>query len=429
VTDRVVLGLSGTVDYVITWDSSVLEGLVREHDLTAADLSTSLDVDSERNLVRVLLAFVRDGTGGERFVASSGIVEEFASRFEKEIALGGTCTRAGLAMDKLGVASTLHLVSIDDHVRRLLPRRCRYICSAERDSTDPHLIVQFGAGTRVRAADIDLCAPHPNRVIFANDPPHEELRISEDLGGILAEAQLFLVSGFNVMRDADLLDQRLTTLQRHMAALPRKCLVHFEDAGYHVPALSHRVNHRLGPLVDVHSMNEDELQVYVGRTCDLLDVEDMASVLADLRALILAPTIVVHTRYWSLALGPDPERYVPALRGGITMASTRYLHGDGFSAAHYEQMLEAPERLAGAALAAALEARLPGRVRCLLAKDLQTSHPTTVGLGDAFVGGFLEAWRRCPAGGPSARVVAPATGPAADRTYSSSSSASLNSGS
>ena len=62
-----------------------------------------------------------------------------------------------MAMDKLGLKSTLHLVSIDDHVRQLLATKVAVTSAARpHDSTDPHLIVQFKAGTRVRVADIDI---------------------------------------------------------------------------------------------------------------------------------------------------------------------------------------------------------------------------------------------------------------------------------
>jgi ADP-dependent phosphofructokinase/glucokinase len=392
--DRIVLGLGGTVDYVITWDSHVVEQLVVTYDLTAAELSTAVPVNSERDLLRSLLAFVRDGTGGERYVTSIDIVEAFAARFDTLVTLGGTCTRAAMAMDKLGIKSTLHLVSIDDHVRRLLPPGCSYVCSASQDSTDPHLIVQFGAGTRVRAGDIDLCAPHPNRAIFANDPPHEELLISDELGSVLADARVFLVSGFNVIRDPAILDERLATLKRHLAGLSADCLVHYEDAGFHIPAFSARVNRQLGDVIDVHSMNEEELQAYLGRTYDLLDAGEVADALREVRALLTAPTIVIHTKYWSVALGRNPDAFTEALRGGITMASTRYLFGDDFTEADYNTVAVAHRSPAGAAFAAELEARLPGLVRCLPAILLHTDQPTTVGLGDTFVGGFLAAWRR-----------------------------------
>ena len=71
---RFVLGLGGTVDYEIAWDAAILERLVAEHGIRAAELSTSVPIVSERSLLVTLLAFVRDGLGGERFVASSEIV-------------------------------------------------------------------------------------------------------------------------------------------------------------------------------------------------------------------------------------------------------------------------------------------------------------------------------------------------------------------
>ena len=391
-TDRIVLGLGGTVDYLVRWDSAVIEELVLAYGIRADELSTAVPVTSERNLVRCVLAFVRDGVGGERFVASSAIVEAFASRFVTEVVLGGTGVRAAIAMDKLGVKTTLHLVSIDDHVRRLLPASCSYVCSAVQDTTDPHLIIQFGAGVRVRAGDIDLCAPSANRVILANDPPHELMNLSPELGTVLADARIFGISGLNAMRDGDVLDQRLAELRELLDALPAGCLVHYEDAGFHVPELSGRVNSGLGDRVAVHSMNEDELHAYLGRTYDLLDPTATADALRAIRRALVGPTIVVHTRYWALAIGPDAQAFSAALRGGITMASTRYLYGDGFTESDYAAVARLPPSRSALAFAAGIEAELPGLVRCEAGIVLQTDNPTTVGLGDSFVGGFLAAW-------------------------------------
>jgi ADP-dependent phosphofructokinase/glucokinase len=286
------------------------------------------------------------------------------------------------------------LVSIDDHVRQLLPPSCSYICSASHDSTDPHLIVQFKAGTRVRVADIDIRSPHPNRLIFAHDPPHEELLISDELGLTLADAVVFLISGFNVIRDAAILDQRLATLKQHMASLSADCLVHYEDAGFHVPALSRQVNRQLGDVIDVHSMNEDEMQAYLGGTCNLLDADEMAPALVELITRLTAPTVVVHTKYWSVVVGRGADSFTEALRAGVTMASTRYAYGDNFTEDDYNEVAQAPPSSAGATFARAIEARMPGLVRSSPAVVMQTARPTMIGLGDSFVGGFLAAGRK-----------------------------------
>ncbi|MEZ0449315.1 ADP-dependent glucokinase/phosphofructokinase [Cellulomonas sp. ICMP 17802] len=392
---RFVLGMGGTVDYEIRWDSAVLEALAAEHGVGPEDLDRTTPVDSVRDLVRSLLAFVRDGVGGERFVASSDIVEAVAARFDKAVTLGGTCVRAAIAMDVLGVPSTMHLVSIDDTVRRLLPASVDYVSSAAQDSLDPHLIVQYPAGARVRLGDVELVAPHPNRVIYANDPPHRELEIAADLPDALRTADIFLLSSFNVIQDPATLESRLTQVREAMRSLPADALVVFEDAGYHVPALSRRVRDEMVWSVDVYSLNEDEMQAYLGRAVDLLDPATVAKAVRELHEVVPAPTLVVHTKYWALAVGQRAASLRPALVGGITMASTRYWMGDGFTADDYA----ATAALAPGSTAQRLVADvadLLGADACIVpALDLtDVAAPTTIGLGDSFVGGFLAALDR-----------------------------------
>lgn len=388
---RLVLGLGGTVDYEIAWDPGVLEQLVVELGITSAELDAWAPIASERDLLRSLLAFVRDGVGGERFVASSDIVEAFAARFDVRVTLGGTCVRAAIAMDTLGVPAMVHLVSIDDHVRRLLPASTTYLCSAPADTTDPHLIVQFPAGSRVSAGDVDVVAADPNRIIYVNDPPNRELVLDEGLGAELASADVFLVSGFNVIQDEATLEARLASLRAHMAHLPPDALVYFEDAGYHVPKLRLLVRDRLLDLVDVYAMNEDELALWLDRPVDLLDPADVATALLDLHAVLPARTLVVHTKHWSLAYGADAAAYRDALRGGIVMASTRYVRGDGFTPMDYWATAAREPGADAVAFAAAIERRLPDEVACVPAFVLDVDRPTTIGLGDTFVGGFLAA--------------------------------------
>jgi ADP-dependent phosphofructokinase/glucokinase len=388
---NLVLGLGGTVDYEIAWDSSVIEKLINEYSIHESDLGTSISVESERDLVVSILSFLKDDVGGERFVASSDIVESFAARFDKRITLGGTCVRAALAMRVLGVTSTVHLVSIDDHVRRLLPADIEYICSAQHDSTDPHLIVQYGEGARVRAGDIDLRAAHPNRLIFAHDPPNGELVLSDQLGEVLSEAKVFMISGFNSIQYTGLLNKRLHSIMQHMQHLPPDAIVYYEDAGFHVPSMSQHVRDALIDVIDVYSMNEDEMQAYLGRSIDLLDVDEMERALRKLHALIPAPALVVHTKYWSLAVGESAGAYEAELQGGITMASTRYCYGDGFTEREYREVGSLPPSARGAEFATAIEDRMGSAVRCLPAFVLTVDRPTTIGLGDTFVGGFIAA--------------------------------------
>ncbi|WP_129667693.1 ADP-dependent glucokinase/phosphofructokinase [Phytoactinopolyspora endophytica] len=390
-SERTVLGLGGNVDYEVVWDSATIERLVVEHDIWSVDLSNAVPIDSERNLVCSLLAFLRDGVGGERSVASNDLVERFAARFDKAATLGGTGVRCALAMATLGVRSTVHLVSIDDHVRRLLPAGISYLCSADGDTFDPHLIVQYVAGDRVQSHDLDLCAPHSNRIIYVHDPPNREMRLHPKLGEALSQAEVFLVSGFNSVQGKELLSERLSQLRAHMGRLPATALTFYEDAGFHVPELRQVVHEGLLDLVTVLSMNEDEMQEYLGRPVDLLDAAELVRALSELRAIVPARTLVVHTKYWSMALGEAARGYRGALQGGVTMASSRYTFGDAFDADDYHAVQRFPVHPQGAAVVEAVEQTLGESVSGVPAFVLTAATPTTIGLGDAFVGGFLAA--------------------------------------
>jgi ADP-dependent phosphofructokinase/glucokinase len=391
---RVVLGLGGCLDYEIVWDSAVLEELVVRHGIRPDELGTDVEVVTERDLVRSVLGFVRDGVGGERFVATSAVVEAFAVRFDRRVTVGGTNVRAAVAMSRIGVPSSVHLVSTDPQVRALLPSDVDALCSADADSVDPHLVVQYPAGTAVQVGDEVVRAERPNRLIYVNDPPNRLMRLSPALGSLLEDAGLFLCSGFNSMQDPDLLSSRLAELRTAMRSMPRTCRVVYEDAGFHVPALSEQVRAALADVVDVHGLNEDELQAYVGREVDLLDAVDLDRALDDLQRVLRAPTLVVHSRYWALAVGERVDDYVDALDGGVLMASTRYLHGDAFTAADHEASRGIRRHAEGSAVAAALERLRPGGVRVVPALVLDTPAPTTIGLGDSFVGGFVAALAR-----------------------------------
>ncbi|PZF83537.1 ADP-dependent glucokinase/phosphofructokinase [Jiangella anatolica] len=400
-TERLVLGLGGTVDYEIAWDVATLERLVAEHGIRAAELSTSVPIVSERSLLVTLLAFVRDGLGGERFVASSEIVAGLAAQFDTRVTLGGTCVRAALGLAAAGVGSTVHLVSIDDHVRRLLPPSVSYLCSADADSLDPHLIVQYPAGARIRSGDIDLTAPHANRLIYVHDPPNRELRLHPGLGDALAAADVFLVSGLNSIQSPAVLAERLDSLRAAVARLPEGALTFYEDAGYHVPEIAAAARAGVLELADVYSMNEDELGERLGAAPDLLDPPAVVAALRALVELVPAPVVVVHTKYWSVALGSaagrleagrlEAGRFEAALRGGIALASARYLSGDGLTADAVDAVASLPVHAGGSAVVTAVSTAFGAGGVGVAAYVLDTATPTSIGLGDTFVGGFLAA--------------------------------------
>jgi hypothetical protein len=392
VASRVVLGLGGCIDYELRLSSSTLEELAAEYEIRDGELDLSAPVTDERNLIISVLAHMKRGAGGEYFATSSETLRGFADRFPRRISLGGTSVRAGLAMSRLGVRCMLHLVSLNDHVRRLLPPSCDYISSAREDTLYPHLVVQYDQGTRVQMDDIDMRAPFANRLIYVNDPANASLVLSNQLGFLLRDAGVFLISGFNTMQDPDLLDERLATLRTHMQQLPSGALVYYEDAAFHLPSFRSRVRNALLEIIDIYGMNEEEMQAEVRRSVDLLSALEVEQALHSLQTRVPGPTLVVHTKYWSLALGQGAPDDAEALRDGIAVASASYCYGDDYTDEQYEFTGSLPVRPEAQAFATELEERMGSVVRCVPGPRLDdVAQPTTIGLGDSFVGGFLAA--------------------------------------
>jgi ADP-dependent phosphofructokinase/glucokinase len=389
--EKIVLGLGGTVDYEIELDEKIVAKLIIEYQISESEISNTLPINSERDLAVNLLAFLRSGTGGERFVRHSSIIENFAHRFKIKVTLGGTCVRAAIVMEIFGIASTLHLVSINEDFRRLLPSSAEYVCSSQEDTYDPHLIVQFAAGEKISAGNVDFITPQPNRIIFTNDPPNRDLLISKELGKLLSKARIFLISGFNCIQDQSVLEDRISTVITHLKQLPEDSIVFFEDAGYHHPELSHVVQAELVDYLDVYSMNEEEMQFYLGLDLDLLNPQAMSTAFQDLYLKIAAKILVVHTKHWSVAIGKNAIRYESALRAGMTMASSRYCFGDNFTKDDYLQVSTYSLNRRGLEFARIVNEQTDHDVMCVPGFDLNVSKPSTIGLGDSFVGGFIAS--------------------------------------
>lgn len=390
-TKAAILGLGGTIDFELHWDSATLESLAAEFGIVDLGRAAPLVIDSERTLVLSVLQHLRAGTGGEHFVETPDVIERFAARFGYRTTLGGTPVRAALAMSALGIGSTVHLVSIDDDVRRLLPANVDYLCSAEHDSTDPHLIVQYPAGARIRIGADEIVSGGANRLIYPCDRPNAELRLSPDLPEALHTAGVFLISGMNSMQERDTLDERLAELIQALGGLPGEAVTIYESAGFHVPEFSQLVLDALAPHVDVVSLNEDEIMGALARPVDLLDGPDLVSAVHEFAALVPAPTVMLHTRHFALAYGEHAARMRAVLASGIAVSGARYAYGDNVTRDDVERLdASGPRSQVGQSLAESLEGN---EQFCVVPafnlRDVAT--PTTIGLGDSFVGGAVAA--------------------------------------
>jgi hypothetical protein len=88
---NIALGLGDNIDYEIVWDFAGDRRAGRPiRESSQKSCCTRSRSAANENLLLSILQFLQSGTGGERFVDSSPLIEQFASRFTKKITLGGT---------------------------------------------------------------------------------------------------------------------------------------------------------------------------------------------------------------------------------------------------------------------------------------------------------------------------------------------------
>ena len=388
-SSTIVLGLGGTVDYELHWDAEVFQRLITDYNVESVDLGTSDVLVSERDVIVAIAGFMRSGKGGERFVKDPLVLVDFSNRFAFDTTLGGTCVRGAIALSRLGVGSIVHLVSISDEVRALLPSTVEYISSAPGDSLDPHVIVQFPGAQNVTLTDgISFSTTKANRVILVNDPPNEKLLLSDELGERLKGASAFLVSGFNTIKSEEVLLERLTTLEPWILGMPEGAIVVYEDAGFHDVRFRQTVLSRVPNFADVYSMNEDEAQELLGRIVDWGSGADVALAIVQLHQEIGVENLVVHTAHFAAVCGPKSELLSHAVLEGAALASTRFGFGDAFDRNDYYYVLAGDRDDVGVRLKESAPIQKSG-VTIVPGFDVKTATPTTIGLGDAFIGGVM----------------------------------------
>src|SRR6218665_2218921 len=108
------------------------------------------------------------------------------------------------------------------------------------------------------------------------------------------------------------------------------------------------------------------------------------------------PFLLLHSRYYALAHGVQPWSVRSVLEAGVAAASARYVFGDLARSEDVSALsLHGQRSVSGQRAVEQIEAL--GSFCGVPAFDLQnTMCPTTIGLGDAFVGGAVAALLQCP---------------------------------
>lgn len=391
--EKIAMGFHTCVDYELIWDTHVVEEQIKAFDIHADELRTDIKVDSERAVWIVCLAYLKAGIGGEMVPDTSEICEKFADHFKYNITLGGTATRAAIVLDKLGYSSVLQTSCYNEHVKRLMPARVQVLSGVDAEHTKiyPHVVLQCNGGVRIHANDIDFVTPRENRMMISRDVDSLYIPVlDEAFGELITDADVFLLGCLSEILDKDVLEDRVEKIKALWKHLPDDALTVMEDGCYVVKEFRYYVHKQLAPVTDILSMNEDELQEYIGKRIDILDPRAVLDAVQTVYKNSGIKTILVHSAAWALAYGERAHIMKNSLNGGIAMAGTRFRIGDDFTPEDYDETMKMSGRAESVKFCEDISALSDTDICCVPCKDLRyVEHPTVVGLGDSFAGGLL----------------------------------------
>lgn len=319
--------------------------------------------------------------------------EQFARHFSYTVTLGGTPTRAAIILDRLGYDTVLQTSCYNEHVKRLMPARVRVLSGvgAARDKIYPHIVLQCRGGVRICANDIDFVTPRENRLMVSRDIDSLQMPILPDtFGKMIVDAEVFLLGCFSEVIDRDVLRDCMEKTKALLSYLPKDACVVMEDGCYVKRDFRYYVHEQLSSVVHVLSMNEDELQQYIGKRIDIFDPAAVKEAVGYVYKNSGIKTILVHSAAWVLAYGEMAQSMHKALEGGMLTAATRFRCGDGLTQEDQEETKKIPDRADSMVFCDKISEMWDGQVCCIPCKDMRfVEDPTVVGLGDSFAGGLL----------------------------------------
>jgi|GEM_PF-5999528 len=374
--NTIAVSLANSIDYVVNVSSDFLQEAADRLAIHLEDLFDPPSIENEKMLIQTFLYFMVHQEGGERFIDNPHVLRIIAQHYPYTITFGGTALRAALLLASLEIPTFLHLAFDSEDYNALDPLIERFCNPASPPGTF-HPILQFQRGLSVVIDGECFTAPEPNRMILNNNPALEALVLDPVFFARLGECKALLLSGLNATHSFSTLSERLAALKTYIEPHRDELWVVYEDGHFHAPDFRAAVIWELGPLVDFYSMNEDEWQTLLKKRIDLHDEIAIISSLNETQELLPHSVIIIHTKYWVMISGENAPLFKEALTTARDMATREMLQLGPWEPLPFE-FNPLPSCMHNDAVFGLPTYDIP--------------HPTvaSVGLGDAFIGGFLS---------------------------------------
>lgn len=421
------MGYTSNLDFLSEFHVDILNELI-EKNVKEADISQvkpGLKVKTLQELLLTLIYYAINGIGGEVEVENMGMLQEL---FPYSYGVGGTAVQAAMALSEIECPSIVHLTDDSKEVCDLLNtpfiytvykdmshnpelykddadrqafelRHTAAICQSQKQ--EQHFIVQFKKGERIRCGNKVFEIPCSNRLIFTKNSVNEEVPLSmEYLEWIETHGKNVssnVLSSFNGILDVDVLNERLKVLRQHIMKYRQynpEGIVFFEDAHYHNQDVRKKCFEAMCSLVDIVSMNEEELKSTLENLYDMrIDTADIISCVEAAKYIKkefgVRKGVVVHTKDYSMYVGEHLSADIQSgLICGNLLAAAKAQYGWYGNMRQIEEVLRLELNPVGLESYKVISESIHAKDVILVPSKYIEKPKYTIGLGDCFLGGL-----------------------------------------
>lgn len=415
---RPLVGFCSNADVVLSWDARIYNQILKKYLHTQPDQGRNEPIASMEDFARISSWYILQGIGGNMDIANAQVCDEMLEAFHTEPALGGTGAQAAAALGAIGIPADVHLTDRSRPVCAMLSgsgvmmieNGMRIPVENCKDNSSPvyHFILQFQKDDIIEVNGREFRIPCSNRLILFYDPIHRLLPIAEDYCSYYENTSRnltsYLLSGFDAVVDVAVIEERLEMLLGHITRLKNRnpnVVCYLEGAFYLNPEVKTRVMCRLGPLVDIVGMNEEELAEAVAEFGQKIDLDDAQQVFNGIKVYMKRFNlhgIVLHTKDYAMYYG-EPLNGIDVEQGltlGNLMAATRARTGRYGSLQDCKESLKLPLSIRGKSFTESfvgLAGQAEDQVLVAVPSRYMERPRYTIGLGDTFTAGVqISFW-------------------------------------
>lgn len=406
----IVMGYTSDLDAVADWEAGRLNRLIEQCGLKEISFQEGETIDSMEDFCRILCYFAIHGLGGEIALTSQEVVEEMKKHFQLHYSPGGTCAQGAAAMGELGISVLAHFtdrsreVMLFPHYRNILSVKEKQAVPIRECATEEkpllHLILQYSRGDVIRVNGEEYTVPVSNRLILVFDEVHKYVPIEADFRNYVEEHakdyRLYNISGFNAIRDAGVMEEKIRELKEHFRKVKEKnpdMIIYYESAHFHNYKVRNQLYRAVPDFADIMGMNEEELEDMARKCGIIVDREDIASVILTLEEILhIYPVkgIVMHSKDYAMYYGEDLKGIdiEKGLIFGQLLAGSRARIGHFAGWEDCRESLSVPLSKQGIAFGEKLK-EMQTRHKVVFVPSRYISRPLgTIGLGDTFLAGL-----------------------------------------